>query len=60
MKTDKQIVIDTVTDSVADLLYYNRKNDEDLPVGKIEQLIIAGVISKDEIINSFAAEIRKI
>ncbi len=50
---DKRLVLDTVDDLVSDFLYYDRKEDEDLPRGKIEELIKKGVITKKEIINQF-------
>lgn len=39
----------TVSDMIACLLYYDRKEDEDLPVGAIEAAIKAGEISSEQI-----------
>jgi hypothetical protein len=38
---------------VGDLLYYNRKEDEDLPRGAIEAAVAAGEITKQEIVDAF-------
>ena len=40
-------------DLVSDFLYYDRKEDEDLPVGKIEDMIKSGDYSVDWICNTF-------
>lgn len=49
----------TVTDLVANLFYYARKEDEDLPVGGIQEAVAAGEITVDEIVAQFADEVRK-
>lgn len=46
----KQKIIGVVSDAMADLLYYDRKEDENLPVGAIEAAISAGEITVEEII----------
>lgn len=43
----------TLDDMVSNLLYYNRKEDDDLPPGAIEAAIADGVISVDEIVARF-------
>ena len=53
------LIKDNVHDLVADLLYYDRKEDEGLPVGVIEQAIKEGKISPQEIISLFSAELIK-
>lgn len=42
-----------IKDLVASFLYYDRKEDEDLPIGEIERLISKGTISIDEICSEF-------
>ena len=49
----KTYIEGTVKDLVADLLYYDRKEDNSLPRGAIEQAIKDGIITKEEIINVF-------
>ena len=56
----KELIIDNVKDLVAALLYYDRKEDEDLHVGVIEQSIKDKVISIDEIINIFSIELKSV
>jgi hypothetical protein len=47
----------TVKDLVAELLYYGRKEDEDLPRGAIQEAIGAGEITTAEIVDIFAKEL---
>ncbi|NIT79526.1 MAG: hypothetical protein GWO44_22195 [Thermoplasmata archaeon] len=49
----------TVTDLVAKFLYYDRKEDEELPVGEIEAAIRCGEISVDEICELFSSGVRE-
>lgn len=49
----------TASDLMADFLYYDRKEDEDLPRGAIESALLSGVITVDEILNIFRAELEK-
>lgn len=49
----------TICDLVSDFLYYDRKEDEELPVGAIEELIENGDISVDEIVGIFREELIK-
>jgi hypothetical protein len=54
----KEVILGVVGDLVADLMYYDRKEDECLPRGAIEQAIEVGAITVDEIIEKFAEEMR--
>jgi len=56
----KQSILNTVSDCVSDLMYYDRKEDEELPRGAIEQAIKDGIITKDEIIAVFSQGINKV
>jgi len=53
---NKELILNTVKDLVADLMYYGRKEDEDLPLGAIEKAIEDGIITEDEIIEQFRKE----
>lgn len=53
----KQTIHDTVKDLVSHLLCYDRKEDEELPVGAIEEAIASGVITKAEIMYMFRNEL---
>jgi hypothetical protein len=57
--TIKENIIATIQDSVSSFMYYNRKEDEDLPRGAIEQAIKDGIITIDEIVQEFETELRK-
>lgn len=37
--TKKEILLAIVSDSVTDLLYYDRKEDDELPIGTIEEMV---------------------
>jgi len=50
---DKKIVLCTVEDLVAGLLYYDRKEDEDLPLGSIEKMVKNGKVTIEEMIEAF-------
>lgn len=52
-------IITAVENLVADFVYYDRKEDEDLPRGSIQGAIDAGEISVDEIVARFAASLRE-
>lgn len=47
----RELILGTVSDSMSNLLYYDRKEDGDLPIGAIEQAIKDGVVSVDDILN---------
>lgn len=49
----KQIILNVIDDLVSDFLYYDRKEDEDLPRGAIEKAIEDQVISAEEIVSKF-------
>lgn len=51
-------ILNTIDDLVANLLYYDRKEDENLPRGAIEQAVEHGVITVDEMIEKFADGLR--
>jgi len=50
----KEIIENTIEDLVSDFLYYDRKEDEELPKGEIEKAIKEGIITKEEIVNKFS------
>jgi len=51
----KEHILGSVPDLVSDFLYYDRKGDEDLPVGAIDEAIAKGEVSVDDIVSSFKA-----
>lgn len=53
----RKSILGTVSDAVSNLMYYNRKEDDDLPVGAIEQAVEDGVITYDEMAAKFRKEL---
>jgi len=47
----------TVHDIFMDMCYYNRKNDEDMDVQKLRDLMDEGIISKEMMIDVFTKQI---
>lgn len=45
---------ETIEDLVSGFLYYDRKEDEELPRGAIEKAIKDGLITKEQIVKKFA------
>jgi hypothetical protein len=54
----KELILVTVDDLVGDLLFYDRKEDEDLPRGVIEEAIREGVVTIAEMVARFEAALR--
>lgn len=54
-KTRRQNIEDTLDDLVSNFLYYDRKEDEDLPRGAIEEAVEAGEITVDDMVKKFAS-----
>ena len=54
----KDIILNTVDDLVSDFLYYDRKEDENLPRGSIEKAIKKGKISVKEIVDHFESQLK--
>lgn len=53
METKKQLALDTITDLVADFLYYDRKNDDELSRENIKTLLESKELTKEEIKEHF-------
>lgn len=53
----KEIILGTVGNLVTDFMYYDRKEDDELPSGAIEKAIAAGVITTTEIAEKFRSEL---
>ena len=49
----KETILNTVDDLVGDFLYYDRKEDEDLPRDAIQKALKDGEITLDEICDKF-------
>lgn len=55
----KKIIEGKIEDTVSDFLYYDRKEDEDLLVGAIEQAIKDNLITEEQIISKFTECLKK-
>lgn len=53
----KQRILDKISDMVSDLIYYDRVNDEDLPISSIEWAISDGNITVAEMVEMFRTEL---
>lgn len=49
----RDLILATLDDLVSDFLYYDRKEDESLPRGAIEEAVHAGEITVAELVDSF-------
>lgn len=56
-RSRKEYILAVVDDCVTDLLYYDRKEDDYLPRGAIEEAIKSGEITVDEIVASFRSHL---
>lgn len=55
----KSDVLDTVEDLVTDFLHYDRKGDESLQPGQIDEAVAKGEVSIDDIVNHFRLHLTK-
>jgi len=56
--TRRETILNTVDDLVSKFIYYDRKEDEDLPLDSIEEAIANGEITLAEIVERFADQLR--
>jgi hypothetical protein len=55
----RKTIKNTISDMVADLLYYDRKEDDALPMDAIDGAIRRGEITVDEIVAQFRDDLAK-
>lgn len=58
-RVDKDYVNDVISDMIADFLYYDRKEDDTLPRGAIEEMVIVGEITVDDMVEMFREHLTK-
>ena len=58
-RTMKDLIKDTIDDLVSCFLYYDRKEDQDLPLGEIEKAISEGIITIDEMVQVFSETLKE-
>lgn len=56
--TRREHIEANLDDMITDLLYYDRKEDEFLPVGAIEEAVRAGEITADEMVEMISTRLR--
>lgn len=57
--TRRDVIMDTIVDLVSDFLWYDRREDEKLPIGAIEAAVAAGEITWTEVVGAFHAAIEE-
>ncbi len=55
----KELILGTIDELVADFLYNDRKEDEDLPRGAIDDAVNSGSITVDEMVNHFRQKLEE-
>lgn len=50
----KELILGCVKDLVVDFLYYDRKDDGELPAELLEDAMQRGVVTKDELVQTFS------
>lgn len=53
----KRLILGTIQVVVFDFVFDDRKEDEELPQGAMEEAMKQGIITKKEMINKFAIEL---
>jgi len=51
--TRKELILATAIDCASNFMYYDRKEDEELPCGQIQEAVRAGEITPKEIAEAF-------
>lgn len=57
LDTRRDLILATAADLALDLVVYDRKEDEDLPRGSVEDAIQAGEVGVGEIVAAFRARL---
>ena len=58
-KERKEWVLGVVGDSIADFLYYDRKECEQFPRGEIDRMVRDGEVTEEEIVQAFAKALKE-
>ena len=57
MGNKKSLVLDTIDDIIGDLVYYDRKEDEELGTGEIEEMLVNGDLTVQEMVDHFSLKL---
>lgn len=55
----KDHILGYIPDMISDFLYYDRKEDEELPLNMIENAIKSGALSTKDIVDRFQKELER-
>lgn len=55
----KKHILGLIEDSISDLMYYDRKDDEDCPRGEIEEAVELGKVTIEEMVAAFEKHLRE-
>jgi hypothetical protein len=55
----KEHILGVISDLVSNFLYYDRKEDDDLPKGAIDKAVRDGEITIDQMVQAFREELEK-
>lgn len=55
----RDLILGTIEDLISDFLYYDRKEDEELLRGDIEEAIKSGEITVEEMVEKFSNDLKK-
>ena len=55
----RELILGTVDDLAINFVYYDRKEDEELPTGSVEEALAAGEVTLDELTARFRAGVEK-
>jgi hypothetical protein len=53
----RDLILMTIDDMVADFIFYDRKEDEELPRDVLERAVRDGVVTVDEIVDRFKTKL---
>lgn len=57
LQKSKARALGLVEDLFSNYVYYDRKDDEDMPLGRIEALVDRGVLQPQEIVDAFRQQV---
>lgn len=55
----REKILGRMDDEIADFLYYDRKEDEELPRGHIEKAVSWGIVTADEMADAWKAALKR-
>ena len=58
--TRRELILAKLSDAVVDFVYYDRKEDEELPCGAIQDALARGEITIDDMTTHFRTELAEV